>query len=77
MVGAVGKNEKVGRKVCFLETIQEVFPAEILIKWHYFERKMQEFFDLKMGNMTMEEYVKKFLDLLRYVDCLKDEKIKI
>ena len=44
---------------------------------HYFERKMQEFFDLKMGSMTMEEYVKKFLDLMRYVDCIKDEKIKI
>ena len=25
----------------------------------------------------MEEYVKKFLDLMRYVDCIKDEKIKI
>ena len=38
---------------------------------------MQEFFDLKMGSMTMDKYVKKFLDLLTYVDCLKDENIKI
>ena len=38
---------------------------------------MQEFFELKLGNMTMEEYVKRFLDLMRYVDCIKDEKIKI
>ena len=38
---------------------------------------MQELFDLKMGSLTMEEYVKKFLDLMRYVDCIKDEKIKI
>ena len=38
---------------------------------------MQEFFDLKMGSLTMEEYVKKFLDLMRYVYCIKDEKIKI
>ena len=38
---------------------------------------MREFFDFKMGNMTMDEYVKKFLDLLRYVACLKDEKIKV
>jgi len=44
---------------------------------HYFEKKMREFFDLRLGNMTMEEYVKKFLDFLRYVDYLKDEKIKI
>jgi len=38
---------------------------------------MQEFFDLRLGNMTMDEYVKKFLDLIRYVSCIKDEKIKI
>ena len=38
---------------------------------------MQDFFELKLENMTMEEYVKKFLDLMRYVDYIKDEKIKI
>ena len=44
---------------------------------HYYERKMQEFFDLWLGNMTMDEYVKKFLDLIRYVACISEEKIKI
>ena len=38
---------------------------------------MQEFFDLRLGNMTMDEYVKKFLDLTRYVTCISEEKIKI
>ena len=38
---------------------------------------MQEFFDLQLGNMTMDEYVKKFLDLTRYVACISEEKIKI
>ena len=38
---------------------------------------MQEFFDLRLGNMTMDEYVKKFLDLMRYVTCINEEKIKI
>jgi hypothetical protein len=38
---------------------------------------MQEFFELKLGNMTMEEYEKKFLELLRYVDFIRDEKVKI
>ena len=38
---------------------------------------MQEFFNLRLGNMTMDEYVKKFLDLTRYVTCISDEKIKI
>ena len=38
---------------------------------------MQEFFDLRLGNMTMDEYVKKFLDLMRYVTCIHEDKIKI
>jgi len=38
---------------------------------------MQEFFELKLGNMTMQEYEKNFLELLRYVDFIRDEKVKI
>ena len=38
---------------------------------------MQEFFDLWLGNMTMDEYVKKFLDLTRYMTFISEEKIKI
>ena len=38
---------------------------------------MQEFFDLGLGNMTMDEYVKKFLDLMRYVASINEEKINI
>ena len=44
---------------------------------HYYERKIQELFDLRLGNMTMDEYVKKFLDLMRYVTCINEEKVKI
>jgi hypothetical protein len=35
---------------------------------------MQEFLELKLGNMTMEEYEKKCLELLRYDRYIKDEK---
>jgi hypothetical protein len=38
---------------------------------------MQGFFDIKLGNMTTKEYGKKFLELLRYVDFIRDEKVKI
>ena len=38
---------------------------------------MPEFFDLRLGNMTMDEYVKKFMYLMRYVTCINEEKIKI
>jgi hypothetical protein len=37
---------------------------------------MQEFFELNIGSMTMDEYEKKFLELLRYVDFIRDEKVK-
>ena len=38
---------------------------------------MEEFFDLKLGRMTMDSYEKKFLELLKYADFIKDEKVKI
>jgi hypothetical protein len=37
---------------------------------------MQEFFKLKLGSIIMDEYEKKFLELLRYVDFIGDEKVK-
>jgi predicted AlkP superfamily phosphohydrolase/phosphomutase len=44
---------------------------------HYYERKMKEFFELKLGSMTMDEYEKRFFELLKYVEFIKDEKFKI
>jgi hypothetical protein len=38
---------------------------------------MQEFFELKLGSMTMAKYEKKFLGLLKYVRFIDDEKVKI
>jgi hypothetical protein len=38
---------------------------------------MQELFKISIRNMTMEEYENKFLEILRYVDFIKDEKMKI
>jgi hypothetical protein len=37
---------------------------------------MQELFELKLGNMTMDEYERKILELLRYVSFIIDEKVK-
>ena len=36
-----------------------------------------EFYELKMGSMTDEEYTTQFLELLRYVSYLKDENSKV
>jgi len=44
---------------------------------NYYERKMKEFFELKLGSMTMHEYEKRLLELLNYEDFIKDKKVKI
>ena len=43
----------------------------------YYDRKSKDLYELKMGSMTDEEYTTKFLELLRYVPYLKDEKAKV
>jgi hypothetical protein len=43
----------------------------------YYDRKMKEFFELKMGSMTIDEYERSFLELLKYVMFIKDETAKI
>ena len=44
---------------------------------HYYERMMKEFFELKLGSMTMDEYENRFFELFKYVEFIKDEKVKI
>ena len=43
----------------------------------YYDKKMKEFFELKLGSMTIEEYERRFLELLKYVSFIKDETVKI
>jgi hypothetical protein len=38
---------------------------------------MKEFFELKIGSMTIHEYERRFLELLKYVSFIKDETINI
>jgi hypothetical protein len=38
---------------------------------------MKDFFELKLGSMTMDEYERIFLELLKYVDFIKDEQVNI
>jgi len=38
---------------------------------------MKEFFEIKIRNMTMDEYERKFLELIRYVRFIKYKKVKI
>ena len=38
----------------------------------YYNEKTKEFYQLKLGQLTMDEYVSKFLELMRYVPYIKD-----
>jgi hypothetical protein len=37
----------------------------------------KEFYDLKLGKLTIDEYINKFIELMRYVPYLKDENMKM
>jgi hypothetical protein len=52
------------------------FERKYLTK-RYYDRKMKEFFELKLGSMTIDEYERIFLELLKYVPFIKDEAVKI
>jgi hypothetical protein len=55
---------------------KKYFQKEYLSE-HLYDKKMQEFFELRLGSMTMEEYEKNFLGLLKYVRFIGDKKVKI
>jgi hypothetical protein len=43
----------------------------------YFDEKTKEFYELKLGQRTIEEYASRFLKLLRYVPYIKLKKVKV
>jgi hypothetical protein len=38
---------------------------------------MKEFFELKLGSMSIDEYEQRFLELLKYVPFIRDETVEI
>ena len=51
------------------DKFQELFKSEYFSQ-EFYVRKMQDFFELILGNKSMEEYEKWFLELLSYVDFI-------
>jgi hypothetical protein len=43
----------------------------------YYEIKTKEFYELRLGQMTMDDLINKFLELLRFVPYILEEKVKI
>jgi hypothetical protein len=56
--------------------LNKYFKQQYLSNKNY-DKKMYEFFEIKLGRMTMEEYENNFLDFKRYVGFIKYEKLKI
>ena len=56
-------------------TFERVFKKYLFER--YYDDKSKEFYELRMGSMTDEEYTSRFLELLRYVPYLKEEKAKV
>ena len=56
----------------FQKKIQEKYMSK-----RFFDRKVKDFHELRMGSMTMDVVINRFLDLLHYVPCIKEEKVKI
>jgi hypothetical protein len=55
---------------------KKYFEKKYLTK-RYCDKKMKEFFELKLGTMTIDEYERRFLELLKYISFIKDETVKI
>jgi hypothetical protein len=43
----------------------------------YYDKKMKEFFELKLCSITIDEYERRFLELMKYVSFIKDVTVKI
>jgi hypothetical protein len=43
----------------------------------YFDGKTKAFYELKLVQLMIYEYIKNFLELMRYVPYIKDEKVKM
>jgi len=81
-----------GKADIWLEDVKNVKGIhEDDLTWHEFERLFKKkylskiyfddiakgFYELQMGSMTNDEYTSMYLELLRYVPYLKEEKAKV
>jgi hypothetical protein len=70
------KVQHISEKDITWKEFKRYFEKKYLTKIYY-DKKMKDFFELKLGNMTIDEYKPRFLELLKYVFLIKDEAVKI
>jgi hypothetical protein len=66
----------IDEKKVTLREFKRYFQMKYLTK-RYYDKKMKEFFEINIGSMTIDEYERRFLELLKYVAFIKDEQVKI
>jgi hypothetical protein len=69
---AKGLKEKQMEWSDFKKYFKKQYLSEI-----YYERKTKEFYELRLGQMTMDDLINKFLELLRFVPYIQEDKVKI
>ena len=58
------------------EKFWNIFQEKYMSK-RFFDHKVKEFHELRMGSMTMDAFINRFIDLLHYVPYIKKETVKI
>ena len=69
---AKGLKEKLLEWSNFKKYFKKKYLSEI-----YYERRTKEFYELRLRQMTMEDLINKFLELLRFVPYIREDKVKI
>jgi hypothetical protein len=69
---AKGLKEKQLELPDFKKYFKKKYLSEI-----YYERKTKEFFESQLGQMTMDDLINKFMELLRFVPYIREDKVKI
>ena len=67
---------KINERNIVWKQFQKYFKEKYLSD-RYYDDKIKEFHGLRLGHQTMEEHVNTFLELLRYVRYIRDEKVTI
>ena len=70
------KVKKINEKNIMWKQFKKYFKQKYLSD-KYYDDKIKDFHELIFGQLTMEEYANKFLDLLRYAIYNRDDKVKI
>jgi hypothetical protein len=72
----LNKSKHLDENMVSWRNLKVYFQKKYLFE-NYYERNMEDFFEIKLGSMKMYEYEKRLFELIKYVDFINDEKVKI